>query len=179
MIAVMPGTFNPPTFAHFAMAQCAVEQAGIVRVDWTVSKVSLGKETLALPTLQQRIEVLERVAAKHEWLSIDVTEHQLIVDVARPYDALIVGADKWAQVVDERWYADAQARDVALTELPPVVLVAPRDGAADPADASSGRIRSLDLSAHYQAMSSTRARTTDPHLMLPEAAASGYWSPGS
>ncbi len=172
----MPGTFNPPTFAHFAMAQCAVEHAGIERVDWTVSTVSLGKETLARPSLEQRIEVLERVAAAHEWLSIAVTDHQLIVDVARPYDALIVGADKWAQIVDERWYASTHARDIALTELPPVVLIAPRDGADDPIDSTSGRIQSLDLAVQYQAMSSTRARTTDPHLMLPEAAASGYWS---
>ena len=35
-----------------------------------------------------------------------VTDAQLIVDIARDYDVVVMGADKWAQVRDAAWYGD-------------------------------------------------------------------------
>ena len=196
MIGVMPGTFNPPTFAHLEMARRAVEHANLERVDWVVSTISLGKETLERPTLRERVEVLEQVALEHPWLGVATSDHQLVADIAGGYDALIVGADKWAQINDVVWYTDGTARDEALRRLPAIVLVAPRAGALDTRhcentsrtshtgdsgqndgerDTAAGGYERLDISGHFSAMSSTLARTTASHLMLPIAAASGLW----
>ena len=173
MIGVMPGTFNPPTYAHLEMARVAAEQAGLQRVDWTMSNISLGKETLRHPTVAERATVLRSIAEDHDWLDIVVTDHQLVTEIAIGYDVLILGADKWAQVNDPRWYGDTTTFEAAMTSLPRCILVAPRQGTNDPAP---GRATQLDIDARYTLMSSTLARTSDPHLMLPQAAASGLWA---
>ena len=74
---------------------------------------------------------------------VQLTPHRLIVDVSHGFDVVVVGADKWAQIVDPVWYAnDVAARDAALAALPHVAL-APRPPASAPA--SSERITVLDL----------------------------------
>ena len=44
------------------------------------------------------------------WLRVVVTDAQLIADIAAGYDAVVMGADKWAQVRDPAWYGDDPAR---------------------------------------------------------------------
>lgn len=127
-IGCYPGTFNPPTVAHLAVAEAAVRQAGLVRVDLVLSRVALGKEALERPTVDERAEVLRAIAADRPWLGVFVTDQRLIAEIAAGYDAVVVGADKWRQVIDPRWYGDdPAARDAAVAALPRV-LVAPRGG---------------------------------------------------
>ncbi|HEY4378471.1 MAG TPA: hypothetical protein VGM93_14995, partial [Acidimicrobiales bacterium] len=122
-----PGSFNPPTVAHLAVAGAAVRRLGQVRVDLVLSRNTLGKPPVEVPTFEDRVEVLERVAASRPWLEVRVTELRLLADIAEGYDALVMGADKWAQVLDPSWYGSEAARDHALSRLP-FVLVAPRAG---------------------------------------------------
>jgi hypothetical protein len=175
-VAAYPGTFNPPTVAHLAIATAAWEQAGLERVDLIISAVALGKEDLARPTVAERLAVLAAVGAGRPWLAARATEAQLLVDVAAGYDALILGADKWAQIADPAWYGGSPtARDEALARLPPV-LVAPRPPFPLP---SSARV--LDLDETHHAVSSTAVRAGRRDWMLPEAAdfarRSGLWGP--
>ena len=180
MIAVYPGSFDPPTSAHVTLAQAAVEQAGITRVDLVLSRRPLGKGNRSGPTVEQRAEILRRVAVAVPWLRVGVVDARLIVDIAQGYDAVVMGADKWSQVVDPAWYGgSAAARDAALARLPRL-LVAPRAGehpsVVTGAAGVVAAVTTLDVPPEVADVSSTRARAGHHHLMLPEALASGLWT---
>jgi nicotinic acid mononucleotide adenylyltransferase len=167
-----PGTFNPPTVAHVAVAEAAVRQAGLDRLDLVLARVTLGKETLAMPSVDERRRVLEAVASTRPWLGVVITDARLIAEMAAGYAAVVMGADKWAQVNDPAWYGgSAVARDAAVAGLPRV-LVAPRAG-----EHPEG-VELLDLPAHLHDVSATAVRAGHDHArtwLLPEAEASGLW----
>ena len=73
--------------------------------------------------------MLARLVAGRPELGVVVTDAQLVADIARGYDVVVMGADKWAQVNDPAWYDSPAARDAALAALPRV-LVVPRPGFA-------------------------------------------------
>src|SRR3954449_7981450 len=102
---VYPGSFNPPTIAHLAIAEAARHQCELDRVDLVVSRVALAKEHVEHPPFADRIAILERVAATRPWLGVVVTEAQLLADIATGYDVLVLGADKWAQIHDVAFYS--------------------------------------------------------------------------
>ncbi len=168
MIGCYPGSFNPPTVAHLAVARAAVAAGGLERVDLVLSRRALGKGEVSVPTLDDRLALLAEVAATRPWLGVAVTDRQLIVDVADGYDAVVLGADKWHQVVDPAWYGgSAAARDDAVARLPRV-LVAPRAG-----DRPAG-IELLDVDPDHHHVNATAVRAGDPGArawLLPEAAA--------
>lgn len=167
MRAAFPGSFNPPTVAHLAMAEAALRQCDVERVDLVVSRSPIDKEHVTKPTIDERIEVLRAVAGTRAWLGVVVTDARLLVDIAAGYDVLILGADKWEQVHDAAYYDSPAARDAALAALPRLA-VAPRLDHAVPEGATI-----LDV-AHHD-VSSTAARAGARDLMLPEAVASRFW----
>jgi nicotinic acid mononucleotide adenylyltransferase len=129
-LGAYPGSFNPPTVAHLAIAEAAWRQCRLGRLDLVLSRSPLGKEPADLARLEDRIEVLERIASSRPWLGVATTDARLLADVADGYDVLIVGGDKWAQLVDPVWYGGSElARDAALRRIRRVV-VAPRGGHA-------------------------------------------------
>jgi len=167
-----PGSFNPLTVGHLAVAEAARAQCALNTVDLIVSRVALGKEGVERPRLEDRVSVLEAAAAARPWLGVVVTDHQLVADATEGYDVVVMGADKWAQVVDPAFYGGAaQARDAALARLPAVV-VAPRPPFEVPGD-----VDALDVT--HEA-SSTAVRDGRSDWMAPEAAefdrVSGAWT---
>lgn len=173
---VYPGTFNPPTVAHLAVAAAAAEQGGLTRVDLIISVVALGKQNVVWPTAGQRLAVLRSLGASRPWLWAATTDQQLLVDIAAGADAVIVGADKWAQIIDPVWYGgDADARDEALERLP-LVLVAPRPPFPLPMD-RPGRVQTLTLDPGHHRISSSAVRAGCRRWMLDEAIDSGLWPP--
>lgn len=146
MRGVYPGTFDPPTVAHVAIARAAVEQAALSRLDLVVSRVPLGKEG--------REGAEERAAALRSLgFDVVVTDEQLLADIAAGYDALVLGADKWAQVIDPSFYdGSAAARDEAVARLPRLI-VAPRP----PFDVPIGAVV-LELPEWLAGVSSTEVR---------------------
>ena len=173
-VGVYPGSFNPPTIAHLAIAEAARDTHDLDRLVLRVSRSALAKEHVEHPPFEERIEVIEQSIDHLDWLHVEVTHHQLLVDVAAGFDLLIVGADKWHQIHDPIWYGDDPvARDEAIAQLPDVVVV-PRDGVEIPAD----------LALHVPeaaGVSSTLARDGAHHLMTPAARAyamlNGAWYP--
>ena len=159
---VYPGSFDPPTIAHVAIAEAAVRAAELDRLDLAISRSALGKEPAAQRPLEARLAAIERLAESRPWLGVVVTDAQLIADIAAGYDAVIMGADKWAQVRDPAWYGnDPAARDDALARLPQV-LVAPRSGfTVVGADV-------LELPEGLEEVSSTAARAGSHHFVPPE-----------
>lgn len=171
-----PGSFDPPTVAHLAIARAAHAHLGGARVDWIVSRVALGKEQVAGPSLDARVEVLRSAAIGHSWLSVVVTEARFIADVAAGYDAVVVGADKWRQVIDPTWYTDRDECAEMRARLARV-LVVPR--ADDDLDDVRDGIELLIVGEELRHVSSTAARTGEPALMLPAAVEfagrTGHW----
>ena len=170
---VYPGTFNPPTVAHLAVAVAARAQRGLHTVDLVLSRRPINKEHVEVPSFADRVAVLEAVSRRIGWLQVKITEATLIVDIAEGYDVVIMGADKWEQVKDPRYYADDVARDDAVRRLPEVAL-APRP----PVNIPIGM--ALHLPDHFGEVSSSAVRAGHAHWMLPEAAEfdrlTGAWS---
>ena len=164
---VFPGSFNPLTVAHLEIARRARDNHDLDEVHLVVSEVALDKSTPPGPPFDERIRLLNADAAEFDWLLIKTTTAKLIVTIATGYDMVIMGADKWRQVNDVRYYGSASERDDALDRLPQVV-VAPRTGDEVPDDLR------LETSAEIHDVSSTQARNGDRSLMAPHAAAS--WS---
>jgi nicotinamide-nucleotide adenylyltransferase len=177
-----PGSFNPPTVAHLAIAEAAMARAGLDGIDLIVSRLALGKEAAAGPSLADRLAVLESVAASRPWLAVRLTDKQLVADIVDGYEVAILGADKWAQINDPAWYGGSvAARDAAVARLPRL-LIAPR-GSAPWADQPVGRgAEALEIAPHHRAVSSTAVRAGRREWMVPEAAAfdveTGAWSDG-
>jgi hypothetical protein len=134
--------------------------------------------------LEDRLAVLERIAATRPWLHVRTTDAQLLADVADGYDVLIVGSDKWAQLVDPIWYGGSEtARDVALRRIRRVV-VAPRGTHAVSSGGPSGPAVTdyevLELAEVHLDISATAARAGRIDWMAAEAAEfdelTGAWS---
>lgn len=157
---VFPGSFDPPTVAHVAIADAARDHARLDRLDLAVSRVALAKEHRALH--DDRLALLHRLRTARPWLGVVVTDAQLVVDIAQGYDVVVMGADKWAQVRDPAWYGSERERDAALARLPRV-LVAPRAG-YDVEGAET-----LPLDGHLTEVSSSAVRDGAHHWMAPEA----------
>jgi nicotinic acid mononucleotide adenylyltransferase/predicted RNA-binding protein with PIN domain len=156
---VYPGSFDPLTTAHIAIADAAHRHTALDSLDLVISNVALGKEHGAHTSVEERVAAIERAGRTRPWLHARVTDALLIAEIAAGYDVVVMGADKWAQVRDPSWYGDdADARDAAVAALPHVV-VAPRPGF----DTDGAEV--LDVDPALAAVSSTRARGGDHHLV--------------
>jgi len=158
---VYPGSFNPPTHAHLAIADAARRTHDLDHVDLALSRVPLTKEHVSVPTFEHRMEVLEQVVAEHDWLGLLVTDAQLIVEISDGYDVVIMGADKWHQIQDAAFYNNSDAeRDRAMKALP-TVAVAPRPPLEVPTEIV------LDIAPDLQLISSSGARSGHRSWMHP------------
>lgn len=181
-VGAYPGTFDPPTVAHLAVAGAAWRQGGLDAVHLVVSRAPLGKDP-TVPSFEDRVAVLEEVAATRPWLEVRVTDGRLIAEVAAGYDAVIMGLDKWLQVVDPVWYGGSEAeRDRAVASLPHVLLADRHHpaGGAVPAIVPPAGLRRLEVDDGHRAVSSTSVRAGRREWMAAEAArfdaATGAWS---
>lgn len=163
-VGVYPGSFNPPTVAHVAIADAARRQRRLDRVVLAHSHQVLGKTDVERPLFRHRAEVLEAVAAEHHWLAAMVTPHRLLADIAAGYDVVVMGADKWHQILELQWYdGSEEARDEAIGRLPELAI-APRPPLEVP---DQWR---LDLPDELiGGISSTEARGGAVELMAPAA----------
>jgi hypothetical protein len=140
----------------------------LARVHLVVSRSPLGKAP-GVPSFDDRVDVLREVASTRPWLEVRVTDRQLIAEVATGYDAVIMGMDKWLQVLDPAWYGgSADRRDAALAALPSVLLAA-REGSAAP-DLLRPGVRLLDVAPAHGPVSSSLVRAGRVEWMLDEAA---------
>ena len=150
-VGAFPGTFDPPTTAHVAIADAARRQCELDLVDLIVNREPLGKT--GMRPLDERVAMLDAVAAMRDWLRVVVTDLRHLADIAAGYDVLVLGADKWAQVLDVGFYESTAARDDAVARLPRLA-VAPRGDGALP----DGCVV-LELAADLGGVSSTAARS--------------------
>lgn len=162
-VGAYPGTFDPPTIAHLAIASAAREQCRLDLIDLVVNRQPLGKG--AVSSLANRVAMLEAIAESRSWLRVVVTDHRHLADIAAGYDVLVLGADKWTQVIDATFYDSEAHRDDAVARLPQLA-VAPRGGHAVP---DGGVV--LDIDGAVADVSSTAARAGRLDAVPPEVRA--------
>ncbi|HEV7215203.1 MAG TPA: nicotinate-nicotinamide nucleotide adenylyltransferase [Chloroflexota bacterium] len=134
-LAVMSGSFNPPTQAHLGLAQAALATGQFDRLLLAMAVRTINKEQIVGATLEERCAMLAALVRDEPRLAVLATNRGLYVEQAQaiqasfaPSDlAVIVGFDKIVQILDPRYYAD---RDAAMRDLfaRARFLVAPRDG---------------------------------------------------
>jgi hypothetical protein len=108
---------------------------------------------------------LHAIASTRPWLGVVVTPERLLADIASGYDTVVMGADKWAQVIDPAWYGGSVgARDQAVARLPRVAVAA-RPGFAMPTN-----VVTLYVDPAHAEVSSTAVRTGSHDWLTPEAA---------
>lgn len=147
-----PGSFDPLTVAHLAVAEAARDACELAAVHLVVSQVPLAKEDRRQQPVARRLADIDAAASTRPWLRGEATRAQLLADIARGFDVLIVGADKWWQLHDVRFYGTPAAMRAALARLPEVV-VAPRAGVPAPEG-----VPILDIDPAYGEVSSTAVR---------------------
>jgi nicotinic acid mononucleotide adenylyltransferase len=191
VVALLPGSFDPPTIAHSALADAAGEFADLVLLVYSVRTMPKEEEA-GLPLLPEgaRIDSVRRLCAtRPERLALALCSHGLLAEQAAAAreafpDArlvLVMGSDKVVQLLDARWYED---RDAVLDELFTRVTVryAVRQGdAAVEAALTRGqnarwrdRFVRLEAAADVAAVSSRLVREVirggrDPSALVPPA----------
>ncbi|HZS03208.1 MAG TPA: hypothetical protein VFE37_31175 [Chloroflexota bacterium] len=206
-VGVFPGSFDPFTAAHAALARAALRHGGLDSLLFLLSVHVVDKEDAAQAALADRALVLARYSARRPRCGVAVCNRGLYVEEAEALAPLlpagaalwfVIGFDKIVQVFDPRYYAD---RAAALDRLFALAgfLVAPRAGAgrrdlaallARPENAPyRARVRPLPLAAAYRDQSATAVRAAlaagqnvDSLLAPPAAAfiaATGCYTPAA
>ena len=122
-VALLPGSFDPPTVAHAALAEAALGRADTVVAVYSVR--ALPKEGPVPPPLlsePDRLAALRRFCVARPGVVMGLCSHGLLAEQARAARArfpraglwLVMGSDKVLQLLDPRWYGD---RDSILEGL--------------------------------------------------------------
>ena len=189
---LLAGTFNPFTRAHAAIA-VAGHRAGCEPVVLAMAPVSLAKEGLEQAHPVDRLDWVTAWARRHPWAVVAAASHPLLVDMAEALGratgmevALLLGADKAAQLVEARWYDDPAAA-MARLDRAATLLIAERAGHRLPAIPL--RASPLPTAAWVPERSATQARAAAarglplddllPAVVARGVARTGAYAPGT
>ena len=178
-VAILAGAFNPPTKAHVALAKAALDVVDEVLL--AIPRTFPHKQYHGA-TLEQRLEMLRRIATSTPRVSAAVAEGGLFVDIAREARPLYEGAEfqlLCGRDAAERiltWdYGDADFVERMLEEFG--LLVAPRLGEYLPEERFRGKVRTLSTPQNFDECSSSRLRdarleaSDDWRLLAPDCIA--------
>lgn len=175
-LALFPGSFNPLTNAHVALADRAFASGHVEGLAFLLATRTVDKERPVGASLADRLICLEEFVQGQSQRGVVLVNRGLYVDQAElirqamPFlDEVwfVVGSDKIFQIFDHRYYQD---RDAALERLFGLAsfLVSPRelsrpdelsDFLARPGNRRFAQhVLPLDLPDAYQKLSSTRVR---------------------
>lgn len=160
-LGVFPGTFNPPTRAHLALAR-----AGFAVVDEVVFVLprALPHKGWEGARFEDRLRLLETAIGEDPRFSIAASEKGLFIEIAREcreaYGAgaelyFLCGRDAAERVVN--WdYEQPGAFLEQLREFQ--LLVAARKGVYEPPARMRGRIHALPMEQDYDELSASEVR---------------------
>ncbi|HVX66222.1 MAG TPA: adenylyltransferase/cytidyltransferase family protein [Bryobacteraceae bacterium] len=160
-LGLFPGTFNPVTLAHLALARAAL--ACVEEVVFILPRAFPHKRYEGA-SFEQRVHMLEAALANEPRFSIAATEGGLFIEIARecrtaygpaPELYFLCGRDAAERIVN--WnYGAAGAFAEQLREYH--LLVAPRQGVYKPPSDCLARIHSLALEQDYDELSASEVR---------------------
>lgn len=158
-VAVFPGSFNPPTVAHLALAEAALGQAS--EVVFVLPEVFPHKDFSGVG-FAERLDLL-LAAAEHPRFTVATSQGGLFLDIARelkPHysDAalhFLCGRDAAERIVS--WdYGSPDALTEMFAEFG--LLVAARDGDYVPPSVHAAAMQRLPLARDYSEVSATEVR---------------------
>lgn len=160
-LGVFPGTFNPPTRAHLAVARAALS---VVDEVVFVLPRALPHKGWEGARFDDRVRMLEAALAGEPRFSIAASERGLFIEIARECRAaygagtelyFLCGRDAAERIVN--WdYGRPSAFAEQLREYQ--LLVAPRKGAYEPPPDFRGRIHALALEPGLDDLSASEVR---------------------
>lgn len=175
-IAILPGSFNPPTIAHTDLAAAARRRFELDCVVYSLSSVTVDKERVEGLCREDRLLLLSLLAEEEPWLGVAVVNRGLYSEQAPGFRAgfggdpdlrFIVGMDKVLQIFDPKYYDDRDRALDALFAHARLVAANREDwGAAElralldqPANLPyRDRVEPLALAAHLKDQSSSAVR---------------------
>ena len=159
-IAILPGSFNPPTVAHVGLAEAAL--ARVATVVFTLPRVFPHKSYEGV-CQAGRLDLLRKLTLHQPRFAVAVTEGGLFVEMAREFGRfrpagevfLLCGRDAAERILG--WnYPESDPLDRQLEEFQ--LLVAARHGFFLPPPRLKHRIESLVTEANWDEVSSTAVR---------------------
>ncbi|HYA17639.1 MAG TPA: hypothetical protein VEF06_09245 [Bryobacteraceae bacterium] len=158
-VALFPGSWNPPTIAHAAIARAARSWAD--EVVWILPR-AMPHKTWEGARFEDRRRMIELLARAAEGFSAAVSEGGLYADIAREAReffapgteiALVLGRDAAERIAGWDYGPDAPDAFEKLIAAHPL-LVAAREGEYAPEARHRGRIVTLPFPAHDDVSSS-------------------------
>jgi nicotinate-nucleotide adenylyltransferase len=163
-LAILAGSFNPPTLAHLALANAALSRAD--EVLFVVPKMFPHKEYVGA-SLDERVAMLRAAVEGTERCAVGISDQGLFIDIAREVREHFPESDVWfvcGRDAAERivgWnYGEPGAFARMLDSFG--LLVARRQGEYSPPAAFAHRIESIPLE-NYDGHSSTEVRERIAH----------------
>ncbi len=160
-LAAFPGTFNPPTCAHLALARAALSRVDEVAF---VLPREFPHKAYSGASFEERVQMLEAALADEPRFSIAASGAGLFIDIAhecrQDYGPdvelfILCGRDAAERAVSWDYGRPGAFRD-QLREYR--LLVAPRRGACRPPSEFASRIETLEGAGDYDEVSATEAR---------------------
>jgi nicotinate-nucleotide adenylyltransferase len=161
-LGILPGTFNPVTIAHVALARAARRYCD--EVVFVLPRVFPHKEYTGA-TLEERLQLLDAALESESNFSLAMTEAGLFVEIAaecrQTYGrevrlSFLCGRDAAERIVE--WdYGEAGSVAEMLREFD--LLVAARGGEYTPPDSLAGGIQPLAVDPEINLVSATEVRT--------------------
>lgn len=165
-LGILPAAFHPPTNAHLALAQAALELMDDVLL---VLPRQFPDKRYEHPGLEARLEMLRALAASHPRLSAGVSHGGLFIDIAREcrqsYGAgtrlgFVCGFDAATRIVN--WdYGEPDVIEPMLDEFE--LFVAERGEKYEPPPAIRPKVHPLPLDPLFQQISSSEVRFRIEH----------------
>jgi nicotinate-nucleotide adenylyltransferase len=160
-LGVLPGTFNPPTRAHFALANAALPYCDEILF---VLPRALPHKDYSGVSFHDRLRLLETAVADHPRFAIAASDGGLFLEIAQEcreaYDSgveisFLCGRDAAERIVGWKY-----ERDEMLAEMFEQfsLLVARRQGEYVAPQHLASRIRCLDIEEGWDDVSATEVR---------------------
>ncbi len=158
-LAILAGSFNPPTRAHLALAEAALTFAD--EVLFVLPKIFPHKEYVGA-SLDQRLRMLQTATAAHRNWSIGIADQGLFIEIANEAKPHFPHSELWfvcGRDAAERIAAWDYGNPAAFAKMLEVfgLLVARRQGEYIPPPELAERIKPLAFES-YDEHSSTEVR---------------------
>jgi nicotinate (nicotinamide) nucleotide adenylyltransferase len=160
-LGVFPGSFNPPTIAHLALARAALH--AVDEVLFVLPRSFPHKEYQGT-SLEQRVNLLTDAVAADPQFSVAISDGGLFIEIAREcrgaYSdgvalSFLCGRDAAERIAS--WnYGRAEAWPEMLREFD--LLVAPRAGDYKPGPDELGSFAQIPIDPRYNVISATEVR---------------------
>jgi nicotinamide-nucleotide adenylyltransferase len=160
-LGVFPGSFNPPTVAHLALARAVLDV--VDEVLFVLPRFFPHKEYDGT-SLEQRVELLRTAVAAEPRFSVAISDGGLFIEIARECRAaygeavglsFLCGRDAAERIAT--WnYGDAESWPEMLKELN--LLVAPRAGNYSLEPDQLGSFRKIAVDPRCESISATEVR---------------------